>query len=210
VWRPIHWESGEIERVLRASQTTEGTSQIFNAERRPLDSRPRGHGFKSRQPGFERAAVTLTQPRLLGLPRDGGSEMLESVDSTKRRVAIVAEIARLGPVVTGTISQRSTRYAGVGCHCRADPPVLHDPCRSWTHQQEGRQVTKTLSAQEAARLGPAIAANTNWSKNSKRCQSPRCSIRLREKRARLFQSTGTRRLKASDCRLPVTWRARAP
>jgi hypothetical protein len=85
--------------------------------------------------------------------------MLESVDSAKRRAVIVAEIARLGPVVPGTISQRWTRCAGAGCHCRADPPVLHGPYPTWTHQQDGRQVTKTLSAQAAAQLGPAIAAN---------------------------------------------------
>jgi hypothetical protein len=91
--------------------------------------------------------------------QDKGSEMLESVDSAKRRAAIVAEMARLGPVVPGTISQRSTRCAGAGCHCRADPPVLHGPYPTWTHQQDGRQVTKTLSAQEAANLGPAITAN---------------------------------------------------
>ena len=64
------------------------------------------------------------------------------------------------PVVPGTISQRSTRCAGVGCHCRADPPVLHGPYPTWTHQQDGRQVTKTLSARGGTHdYGPAIAAN---------------------------------------------------
>jgi hypothetical protein len=85
--------------------------------------------------------------------------MLETMQSPKRRTAIVEEIARLGPVVPGTISQRSTRCAGAGCHCRADPPVLHGPYPTWTHQAGGRQVTKTLSAEEAERLGPAIEAN---------------------------------------------------
>lgn len=85
--------------------------------------------------------------------------MLEIVEPGQRRAAIVAEIAALGPVVPGTISQRSTRCAGAGCHCRADPPVLHGPYPTWTHQHDGRQVTRTLSADEAARLGPAIAAN---------------------------------------------------
>ena len=85
--------------------------------------------------------------------------MLEKVRDSQRREAIAAEIAALGPVVPGTISERSTRCAGAGCHCRADPPVLHGPYPTWTHQQDGRQVTKTLSAQEATHLGPAIAAN---------------------------------------------------
>jgi len=81
------------------------------------------------------------------------------MESAKRRAAILAAIARLGPVVPGTISQRSTRCAGPGCRCRADPPVLHGPYPTWTHQESGRQVTKTLSAVEAERLGPAIEAN---------------------------------------------------
>jgi hypothetical protein len=85
--------------------------------------------------------------------------MLEMMRSAKRRAAIVAEMAKLGPVVPGTISQRSTRCAGAGCRCRAEPPVLHGPYPTWTHQRDGRQVTTTLSAEEAARLEPAIAAN---------------------------------------------------
>src|SRR5580658_7122080 len=85
--------------------------------------------------------------------------MLEVMESAKRRAAIVAEMAILGSVVPGTLSQRSTRCAGAGCHCRAEPPVLHGPYPTWTHQEGGRQVTKTLSAEDAARLGPAIEAN---------------------------------------------------
>lgn len=81
--------------------------------------------------------------------------------SEERRRAIVAEIGRLamGSVVPGNLSLRSTRCAGAGCHCRADPPVLHGPYPTWTHQEDGRQVTRTLSDDEAARLGPAIQSN---------------------------------------------------
>lgn len=79
--------------------------------------------------------------------------------SGQRRRAILAEIAQLGPVVPENLSLRSTRCAGAGCHCRADPPVLHGPYPTWTHQVDGRQVTKTLSTEEAERLRPAIQAN---------------------------------------------------
>jgi len=85
--------------------------------------------------------------------------MLVTMKSEQRRRAILAEIARLGPVVPGNLSLRSTRCAGAGCHCRADPPVLHGPYPTWTHQVDGRQVTKTLSTEEAERLRPAIQAN---------------------------------------------------
>jgi hypothetical protein len=85
--------------------------------------------------------------------------MLEQVRDPQRRAAIAAEIAGLGPVVPGTISERSTRCGGAGCHCRADPPVLHGPYATWTHQEEGRQVTKTLSPDEAEALRPSIESN---------------------------------------------------
>ncbi len=84
-----------------------------------------------------------------------------AMNSEQRRRAILAEISRLGrgPVVAGTLSLRSTRCAGAGCHCRADPPVLHGPYPTWSHQVDGRQVTTTLSADEAAVLRPAIEAH---------------------------------------------------
>ncbi len=80
---------------------------------------------------------------------------------SERRRAILAEINHLarGPVVAGTLSQRSTRCAGTGCHCRTDPPVLHGPYPTWSHQVNGRQVTTTLSNEEAERLRPALAAH---------------------------------------------------
>jgi hypothetical protein len=85
--------------------------------------------------------------------------MLEQMHDSHRRAAIAAEIAGLGPVVPGTISERRTRCAGEGCHCRADPPVLHGPYPTWTHQVAGRQVTRTLSAEEAEALRPSIDSN---------------------------------------------------
>jgi hypothetical protein len=71
----------------------------------------------------------------------------------------VAEIKAMGPVLPGSIIERSTRCQGAGCHCRADPPRLHGPYATWMHQEGGRQVTKTLSQEEAARLRPLVAAD---------------------------------------------------
>ena len=82
--------------------------------------------------------------------------MLEGMKSDQIRRAILAEIEALGPVLSGCINQRSTRCQTQGCHCRADPPRLHGPYPTWTHRDGGRQVTTTLSAQEAERLEPFI------------------------------------------------------
>ena len=79
--------------------------------------------------------------------------------TAQRRAAIVAEIKAIGPVLPGSIVERSTRCQSSGCHCRADPPRLHGPYATWMHQEGGRQVTRTLSHEEAARLRPLVAAD---------------------------------------------------
>ncbi len=77
----------------------------------------------------------------------------------QRRAVILAEIKALGPVLPGSIVERSTRCQRAGCHCHADPPHLHGPYATWMRQEGGRQVTKTLSDDEAQRLRPLIAAD---------------------------------------------------
>ncbi len=79
--------------------------------------------------------------------------------NAQRRAAILAEIKALGPVLPGSIVERSTRCQSSGCHCHADPPRLHGPYSTWMHQEDGRQVTRTLSADEARRLRSLIAAD---------------------------------------------------
>jgi hypothetical protein len=79
--------------------------------------------------------------------------------SEQRRAAIVAEIEAIGPVLPGSIVERSTRCQRSGCRCRADPPHLHGPYATWMHQEDGRQVTKTLSQEEAQALRPLVAAD---------------------------------------------------
>ena len=79
--------------------------------------------------------------------------------SEERRAAILAEIEAIGPVLPGSIVERSTRCQRSGCHCRAEPPHLHGPYATWLHQEGGRQVTTTLSADEARRLRPMVSAD---------------------------------------------------
>lgn len=81
------------------------------------------------------------------------------ITSEQRRAAILAEITTLGPVLPGSIVERSTRCQRAGCHCHADPPHLHGPYATWMRHEDGRQVTRTLSDDEARRLRPLIAAN---------------------------------------------------
>lgn len=79
--------------------------------------------------------------------------------STDRRQEILAEMAGLGAVLPGSVVERSTRCQSPGCHCRADPPRLHGPYTTWMRQEGGHQVTRTLSAAQAERLRPLVAAD---------------------------------------------------
>jgi|SRR5579859_4078048 len=65
---------------------------------------------------------------------------------------ILDELASIGPVLPGSISQRWTRCQRSGCHCREEPPQLHGPYPTWTWRPSGVGVTKTLNAAEAALL----------------------------------------------------------
>jgi hypothetical protein len=78
---------------------------------------------------------------------------------TARLAAIQAELRSLGPVLPGSFGERRTRCANPGCHCRADPPLLHGPYPTWTRRVAGRQVTRTLTDDEALRLRPMIEAS---------------------------------------------------
>jgi len=77
----------------------------------------------------------------------------------QRRQEILAEMAGLWPVLPGSVVERSTRCQTLGCHCRADPPRLHGPYATWMRQDRGRQVTRTLSGEQADRLRPLVAAD---------------------------------------------------
>ena len=85
--------------------------------------------------------------------------MLGSMGPDQKRREILAEIARLGAVLPGSVVERSTRCQRSGCHCRADPPRLHGPYPTWMRQEGAHQVTKTLSTEQAERLRPLLAAD---------------------------------------------------
>src|SRR5487761_1495339 len=85
--------------------------------------------------------------------------MLEMVSAPDPRQAILDEIAAIGPVLPGSITERLTRCQTEGCHCRADPQQLHGPYFAWTHRLGGRQVTMAITSEQAHALRPLIAAD---------------------------------------------------
>ncbi len=56
---------------------------------------------------------------------------------------VLAELGRIGVVLPGSISKRTTRCQRQGCHCRTDPVVLHGPYETWTWRPDGTARTRT-------------------------------------------------------------------
>jgi hypothetical protein len=78
------------------------------------------------------------------------------MDGEQERRVILGKITALGPTLPGCIIERRTRCQTTGCRCRAEPPELHGPYLTWTHRENGRQVTRTINPQLAERLRPLI------------------------------------------------------
>lgn len=67
----------------------------------------------------------------------------------RRYRELAAELADLGYIAAGSITQRSTRCGTPSCRCHADPPQLHGPYWQWTAKVNGKTVTRRLSQTDA-------------------------------------------------------------
>jgi len=86
---------------------------------------------------------------------------MPSQQERRRQRQIMAEIAKLGFCLPGSLVARRSRCGNPGCHCHTDPDRLHGPYLSWTRKVAGKTVTRNLSADQAERYGP-------WFENAKR------------------------------------------
>ena len=80
-------------------------------------------------------------------------------DPALRHQQIQADLGQIGITLPGSLTSRTTRCQRAGCHCRADPPVLHGPYPTWTRKAGARSITRTLTAGDAERLRPYFAAH---------------------------------------------------
>lgn len=92
----------------------------------------------------------------------------------------LAQIARTGEVLPGSIGERRTRCGQAGCACQADPSRRHGPYWHWTRKVAGKTVGRYLAKEEAV-------ACRGWIANDRR---------LRELLARL-EALGIERLEAA-------------
>ena len=58
---------------------------------------------------------------------------------------ITASLAQIGFALPGSLVWRTTACGKTGCHCQANPPVLHGPYLTWTRTVNGKTVTRKIS-----------------------------------------------------------------
>ena len=75
-----------------------------------------------------------------------------------------AELAKVGFMLKGTVTQRMLPCGSPGCRCHGDPPQLHGPYWQWTSKVRGKTVSRMLSEHQARRYQEWIA---NWKRFDK-------------------------------------------
>jgi hypothetical protein len=69
---------------------------------------------------------------------------------TVQRDALLDELADLGFVLQGTLSERMLPCGKVACRCTTDPAARHGPYLQWTLKRRGKTVGVYLSVDQAA------------------------------------------------------------
>ena len=80
--------------------------------------------------------------------------MLVSPRQNEEQAAIARALGEMGFVLPGSLTERSFSGTHAGCHCHADPPVLHGPYLQWSRKVRGKTTSRTLSPEQAADYGP--------------------------------------------------------
>lgn len=91
------------------------------------------------------------------------------------------ELARVGFVLQGSLSERWMLCGKADCRCRHDPDARHGPYYQWGRKTRGKTVSSYLSLEQAALCKRWVSNNREMEKIIKRLR--RISLRA----ARLFQ-----------------------
>ena len=71
-------------------------------------------------------------------------------DYERRYRELARQLADIGLIASGSITQRYTRCASPGCRCNADPPQRHGPYWQWTAKVNGKTLTRRVTQPQAA------------------------------------------------------------
>jgi hypothetical protein len=93
-------------------------------------------------------------------PRGWIAGRLRGVEPTAKQhrelARIAAELAAIGPCLSGSVVTRLGPCGKEACSCKADPPRLHGPYHSWTRKVAAKTVTRHLSEEQLEEYQPYI------------------------------------------------------
>jgi hypothetical protein len=75
----------------------------------------------------------------------------------RRYRELLAQMADIGFIATGSVARRYNRCGTPGCRCHGDPPQPHGPYWQWTAKVDGKTVNRRLSEREAELYSEWIA-----------------------------------------------------
>lgn len=81
---------------------------------------------------------------------------MPTTPAERRRREIVAEIAKIGFCLPGSLVTRTTRCGTRSCRCHTDPERIHGPYLSWIGKVGAKTVTRNLDADKAERYQPLL------------------------------------------------------
>ena len=85
------------------------------------------------------------------------SSLNNSTQSARKRIAkLVAVVATLDYVCSGTLLRRRLTCGKKRCCCKATLPKLHGPYYYWSRMHRGKLVQRVLSASQADLIARAI------------------------------------------------------
>lgn len=87
-----------------------------------------------------------------------------SSEQAAEQARIAGELAKVGFVLPGSLTERRLACTHAGCHCHDEPPMLHGPYFQWSRKVAAKTVSKTLSAEQVEEYGP-------WIDNEKRLRA---------------------------------------
>lgn len=88
--------------------------------------------------------------------------MSAEAELTARVATITTELAGLGDLRPGTLSEQYNVCGTPGCHCKADPPVKHGPYYQLSYSRHGRSRTESVRPEHLAAVRAQLAAYRRW------------------------------------------------